>query len=66
MRRHNNWYNWMLAGTIIGAIGMGMTQMSMPNMRKFRRNMAYVTRRAAKQAGNAICGMGQDIADKIR
>ena len=66
MRRRNEWYRWMLAGTILGAVGMGMTQMSFPNMKKMRRNAAVMTSRAAKQAGRAITNMGTDLANRIR
>ena len=62
----NNWYYWMIGGALVGAAVVGLGQMNNRKMRMFRRNAACMARHLTREAGSALCSMGESIARKIR
>lgn len=61
----------MIAGAVAGAVGLGiglkqMNSSSRKNFKSMRRNAAWATTIAAQKAGDAITGLGVDLANKIR
>jgi len=65
---NNNWYYWMLGGAMIGAIAIGMSINNMDNgkMKKIKKKAAMITRNLAYGAGDAISGLGDQLAAKMK
>lgn len=70
---HNNninSYKWFMAGTMLGALGMGigigMRYSPKRVMHRARCNAASVTAHLSRQAGNMIGDMGESLAHRIR
>ncbi len=67
---NNNAYKWFMAGTMIGALGMGIGAGMKYNpkriMRKARCNAASMTSHFSRHAGNMIGDMGESLARRMR
>lgn len=67
----NNANRWFMAGTIAGALGLGLG-MGLKNggnsrrMRQMRRNAANMAVKVSHDAGDFIGGLGRDLANRIR
>ncbi|GEM_PF-2086985 len=68
--RNDNSYKWFMAGTMMGALGMGiklgMKYNPKRGMHKARCNAANMTAHLSRHAGNIIGDMGESLAHRMR
>ena len=62
---------WFLAGTLMGAAGLGLMQSmkgngSRKSMKKMRNSAANMATRISHEAGEALSNAGSTLAEKIR
>ena len=64
----NNGYGWFIAGTMLGALGAGLSMglNDTRRVRQIKRNTARACSRMSRQAGQMISSFGDAVAHKMR
>ncbi|MGI5892203.1 MAG: hypothetical protein ACOX7H_05645 [Bacillota bacterium] len=65
---NRSWYRWMLLGGVLGAFTAGMmhNRNSDNKMRRIKRKAARMTCSMARNTGQIISSLGEDLARRIR
>lgn len=62
----NNWTRWLMISGLAGAVGAGLLYANgNANMRRMRHNAANAATKIARDAGNMVSDLGEQIANKM-